>query len=586
MWNQDKTLFQTEKDILLCSCYIPPRDSPYFDPDIFEDLENDINTFKNNYSVVLVGDFNARTGTEIDFLIDEHNNFIPSDDPPLPTEIPNRKSFDNQVNEHGKCLLQICKSLDLRILNGRCKGDSLGKITFHGNRGISTVDYIISSHEIMNIFQNLVVRHPSPFSDHCQLVSWIKITEKTVTHDTNEKPREELFQMPKQFKWNQDSKEKFLAALQSPEVQCMISDFENTNFKGTDDIEQAVDKFTKIVETAAKKSLQLIIEKKKSGRLHHSQIWFDKECNHLRKRLRYISNRKQAYPRDERTRQEYLTIKRHYKFILRHKRQRHQDIQIQELIKSNNPVQFWSSLKSITKSTCTQSDSDVPVDKLFEHFQQLHSAPNKDNLSKLQENIKEALKCKEQSLRHFDELDNPFTEKEIRNGLKKLKNKKAPGNDRIRSEMLKYGCHLIITSLTKLFNLILGAGTFPNSWSMGLITPIFKTGDKSDPTNFRGICVTSCLGKHFSGLLSRRLHNFVKSKNLLHPSQIGFLEGFRTTDHIFSLRTIIDKHVTNANKGKLFCCFVNFQKAFDSIWHDGLLSKLIRLITSVDKSAN
>ena len=87
--------------------------------------------------------------------------------------------------------------------------------------------------------------------------------------------------------------------------------------------------------------------------------------------------------------------------------------------------------------------------------------------------------------------------------------------------------------------------------------------------------MTSCLGKLFSGLLNRRLHNFVKSKNLLHPSQIGFLEGFRTTDHIFSLRTIIDKHVTNANKGKLFCCFVDFQKAFDSIWHDGLLSKLI-----------
>lgn len=51
-------------------------------------------------------------------------------------------------------------------------------------------------------------------------------------HDTNVKPREELYQMPKQFKWNQDSKEKFLAALHSSEVQCMISEFENTNFKG------------------------------------------------------------------------------------------------------------------------------------------------------------------------------------------------------------------------------------------------------------------------------------------------------------------------------------------------------------------
>ena len=123
--------------------------------------------------------------------------------------------------------------------------------------------------------------------------------------------------------------------------------------------------------------------------------------------------------------------------------------------------------------------------------------------------------------------------------------------------------------------LILEAGTFPDCWSMGLITPIFKSGEKSNPTNYRCICVTSCLGKLFTALLNTRLHNFVRSQNLLHPSQMGFLEGFRTTDHIFSLRTLIDKYVTNANKGKLFRCFIDFQKAFDSIWHDGLLSKLM-----------
>ena len=62
----------------------------------------------------------------------------------------------------------------------------------------------------------------------------------------------------------------------------------------------------------------------------------------------------------------------------------------------------------------------------------------------------------------------------------------------------------------------------------------------------------------------------------MHPSQISFLKGFRTSDHIFSLRTLIDKYVTNANKGKLFCCFLDFQtEAFDSIWHDGLLHKLL-----------
>jgi len=75
-------IFQTEKDILLCSIYIPPRESPYFDPDIFTNLENGINNIKNEYSIVLMGDFNARTGTKNDFIVEEHNNFVPVDNFP------------------------------------------------------------------------------------------------------------------------------------------------------------------------------------------------------------------------------------------------------------------------------------------------------------------------------------------------------------------------------------------------------------------------------------------------------------------------------------------------------------------------
>ena len=45
---------------------------------------------------------------------------------------------------------------------------------------------------------------------------------------------------------------------------------------------------------------------------------------------------------------------------------------------------------------------------------------------------------------------------------------------------------------------------------------------------------------------------FFETNNLIHSSQIGFIKGFRTTDHIFSLRTLIDKYVVNTNKGKLY----------------------------------
>ena len=294
-----------------------------------------------------MGDFNARTGTENDFIVEEHNNFVPDDNFPLPRQVSNRKSFDSHINEHGKYLIEMCKSLDLRILNGRCKGDSLGKLTFHGNQGISTVDYIITGHEIMNIFQNFVVRHPSPFSDHCQLVSWIKV-ESPATLDENTKPMENLFRIPRQFKWNPDSKEKFISALQSNEVQRMILEFQNKNLAEIGDINEALDKFSKIIEAAAKNHYNLLLKKKKVVRHRQSQVWFDKDCQNIRKRSRHISNRKQAHPHNEETRLEYLTVKRQYKSMLRHKKQKHPDAQIQELIKTNDPVQFWSTLKTIS----------------------------------------------------------------------------------------------------------------------------------------------------------------------------------------------------------------------------------------------
>ena len=141
--------------------------------------------------------------------------------------------------------------------------------------------------------------------------------------------------------------------------------------------------------------------------------------------------------------------------------------------------------------------------------------------------------------------------------------------------MLNSGINHLTAPLVKLFNFIISKGTFPDSWSTGMITPIFKSGNRSDPSNYRGICVRSCLGKLFCSILNTRLSAYFHYQNILHSSQISFLRGYRTADHIFSLRTLIDKYVKNENRGKLFCCFVDIQKAFDSVWHDGLLSKLI-----------
>ena len=130
------------------------------------------------------------------------------------------------------------------------------------------------------------------------------------------------------------------------------------------------------------------------------------------------------------------------------------------------------------------------------------------------------------------------------------------------------------SAILKLFNLILNFGHFPDTWSQGLINSIFKSGDKYEPNNYRGICVSSNLGKLFCSILNSRLQNFLSEHNVLSKSQIGFTPQHRTTDHIYTLHTLIQKHVRQ-NKNTIFTCFVDFKKAFGSIWHHGLFLKLL-----------
>ena len=111
--------------------YSSPRLTIYFDPDLFSNVETDIALFHRKGFIVLAGDFNATIGKENDFITDESGKFIPGGDIPPPPNLTKRQNFDNIVNDHGKQFLDLCKTCDLRTLNGRSKGDTLGKFTFH-----------------------------------------------------------------------------------------------------------------------------------------------------------------------------------------------------------------------------------------------------------------------------------------------------------------------------------------------------------------------------------------------------------------------------------------------------------------------
>ena len=77
------------------------------------------------------------------------------------------------------------------------------------------------------------------------------------------------------------------------------------------------------------------------------------------------------------------------------------------------------------------------------------------------------------------------------------------------------------------------SGIFPQLWSVGYISPVFKAGDAGDPNNYRGITVCSCLGKFFTLIINERLTKYLDKNNIIYNNQIGFRKGYRTSDHIF-----------------------------------------------------
>ena len=119
-----------------------------------------------------------------------------------------------------------------------------------------------------------------------------------------------------------------------------------------------------------------------------------------------------------------------------------------------------------------------------------------------------------------------------------------------------------------------GTGDLP--WNCSITTPLHKKGDKQNPDNYRAITVGSCLGKIFASLLLERLIDFRKVICPDFPHQLGFRAGAQCPDHILTITTIIEKY-TKKLKKRVFACFVDYRKAFDTVCREALMYKLNHL---------
>lgn len=159
----------------------------------------------------------------------------------------------------------------------------------------------------------------------------------------------------------------------------------------------------------------------------------------------------------------------------------------------------------------------------------------------------------------------PILQAEVEEAVKSLNIGKSPGIDNILAELWKHGGQSITIALTHICQKIWDTKQWPQKWTQSLIIPIPKTGNSRQCQNYRTISLICHASKVMLRIILNRLRN--RAEEILSEEQAGFRPK-RTTEQILNLRLLIEKHLQHQHD--LYHNFINFKKAFDRVWHEGL----------------
>ena len=542
-------------DIYIGTFYMSPKHMRNKNKkDLFTILNEEVGHFKNKGRVCIQGDINARTGLNDDFI--KHDKFdeilgIENLDNQL-----SRNSEDHTMNARGQELLDFCKTNDFLIVNGRKSGDLFGKFTSHMWNGSSVVDYFLTSiTNFYNILTYTIGDYIPWLSDHCPIYTTIVLNDPK-PHETSDKIK--LKDKPPNFIWDERQKENFQSNLSS----CLIKNKLETLVSTPNPNPELL--YNEIKDTLLKTAKRCNLRKTKTNKANVSPIWFDKQCSILKHEIQKLGKILKENPCDIEIRNALFNQKRQFKRITKMKKRRYKKSIIDRMKNSKdniNQKSFWKLFNKLDP-TKKHNTNYIPHELFVKHFQSTLSSREKITLPP--------------DSKHVGPLDYPFSIEELNKAKTILKPGKATGIDNLSNEMIACFLEEYPLVVTKLFNIILDTNQNIREWSTGIITPIFKKGCQSDPTNYRGISLLSCFSKVFMTMLNNRLLHYALENKIISVNQLGFLPNNRTSDAHLILHNLI-QNVCHKNSSYIYTCFIDFKSAFDTIPRDILFQKLIKI---------
>ena len=163
---------------------------------------------------------------------------------------------------------------------------------------------------------------------------------------------------------------------------------------------------------------------------------------------------------------------------------------------------------------------------------------------------------------------------EIISLIRKINPSKATGSDGISGQMLLLCDDSAILPLKIIFSNILSTSIYPDLWKIANVTPIFKKGDKQLIKNYRPISLLPICGKILEKIIFNHLYSYLTANRLITKNQSGFRPGDSTTNQLLYLVDEIHQAFDSAECFEVRAVFLDISKAFDKVWHDGLIFKL------------
>ncbi|XP_060602677.1 uncharacterized protein LOC132755774 [Ruditapes philippinarum] len=398
---------------------------------------------------------NSRVGVKCDFIKDERltdldmNNTL-NDVPPI------RRSMDLNSNQFGDLLIELCKAVNMCIVNGRSgmPGDK-GSYTCMTHNGESVIDLVLTKYSNFKFLKQFMIHDYTEFSNHTPVSFRLKlgiVEKRETTHRI-------IYN-----RWNDEHKHAFRNDIFS-EIGNLNSLLDDSDIS----INDKVQTFSQVITDNADKYFKKNVKCTNNTFLDRSndrKKWFNEECIE-KQRIYKTALGQYLTHRNTKSLNRLHQLKREYKTCVNRAKKTFNRDRCREMntMRRKSPREFWRMFKTNKNN----SVNEISNEQLCEHFKTLaqdHNTPDDDI---------------EDFLRDFDEhdgnstyeeLDFPITSDEVLKACKTLNRNKSPGDDSIINEYLIETCDLLIQPLTTLFNIIFESGQFPTTWSNGIIIPL------------------------------------------------------------------------------------------------------------------